>query len=110
MRACVRVRVHTPTLSLSLSLSLSLTLDLALTLSQAKRESAAARIVQEEVISDLEAELRRYLASLETVIPPKEPRFLVLHSISAVGVPDADAVGGSDPYMRFILLDHDGQP
>ena len=38
---------------------------------QARRESAAARIVQEEVISDLEAELRAYLLSLETVIPPK---------------------------------------
>ena len=23
-------------------------------------------------------------------------------------MPDADAAGGSDPYVRFILLDHDG--
>ena len=40
--------------------------------------------------------------------PNKEPRYLILHSISAIGVPDADAAGGSDPYVRFILLDHDG--
>jgi len=75
---------------------------------QARRESAAARIVQEEVISDLEAEMRAYLERIETVIPAKEPRYLILHSISAIGVPDADAAGGSDPYVRFILLDHDG--
>ena len=37
--------------------------------------------------------------------PNKEPRYLILHSISAIGVPDADAAGGSDPYVRFILLD-----
>jgi len=82
--------------------------DHRLATAQARRESAAARIVQEEVISDLEAELRAYLEKIETVVPPKEPRYLVLHSISAIGVPDADAAGGSDPYVRFILLDHDG--
>ena len=25
----------------------------------------------------------------------------MLHSISAIGVPDADAAGGSDPYVRL---------
>ena len=43
--------------------------------------------------------------TIDTPIPPKEPRYLILHSISAIGVPDADAAGGSDPYVRFILLD-----
>jgi len=43
---------------------------------QARRESAAARIVQEEVISDLEAEMRAYLEKIETYIPPKvEPDY-----------------------------------
>ena len=41
-------------------------------------------------------------------IPPSEPIALVLYDIAAVGVPDADAAGGSDPYCRITCLDHDG--
>ena len=75
---------------------------------EARRAAAATRISLEEVISDLEAEMRVFMTSIATKIPPKEPRYLVLHSISAQGVPDADAVGGADPYVRFVLLDQDG--
>ena len=39
----------------------------------------------------------------------QEPRFLALFGISMKGVPDADAAGGSDPYVRFLLHDHPGK-
>ena len=69
----------------------------------------ATRITLEDCISDLEAELLQMMQKMDikTIIPPKQPRYLVMHSISAKGVPDADAVGGSDPYVRVLLLDHD---
>ena len=79
-----------------------------LAIAQARREAAATRISLEEVISDLEAEMLQYMEKICTQVPPKEPRYLVLHTIAAQGVPDADAAGGADPYVRFILLDHDG--
>ena len=41
--------------------------------------------------------------------PNQEPRYLVLHSISATGVPDADAMGGSDPYVRFFMMSDNGR-
>jgi hypothetical protein len=41
-------------------------------------------------------------------VPASDPVALVLYDISAIGVPDADAAGGSDPYCRVTCLDHDG--
>jgi len=41
-------------------------------------------------------------------IPVSDPVALVIFNISATGVPDADAAGGSDPYARITCLDHDG--
>ena len=78
--------------------------------SEEQRATAdATRITLEDCISDLEAELLQVMQKMDikTIIPPKQPRYLVMHSISAKGVPDADAVGGSDPYVRVLLLDHD---
>ena len=33
----------------------------------------------------------------------------MLHTISATGVPDADALGGSDPYVRFFMMTDNGR-
>ena len=41
-------------------------------------------------------------------VPPSDPVALIIYDISATGVPDADAAGGSDPYCRVTCLDHDG--
>ena len=76
---------------------------------EARQEAAVVRISLEEVIVDLEEEMRAYLEFINTVIPPKEPRYLVLHTISATGVPDADALGGSDPYVRFFMMTDNGR-
>ena len=37
--------------------------------------------------------------------PPPDPVMIVFHSISAKGIPNADAGGGSDPYARFTIID-----
>ena len=43
---------------------------------EARQEAAVVRISLEEVIVDLEEEMRAYLEFINTVIPPKEPRYL----------------------------------
>lgn len=76
----------------------------------AQRQKAAVAIYTLEVcISELEAQLHAYQQKILAAIPPKTARYIVLHTISARGVPDADAAGGSDPYIRFVLHDHPGK-
>lgn len=73
-----------------------------------RRTSAERRIHLHSVIHDLEKQIRDIGREPVVVIPPPEPTVIVIHDISARGVPDADAVGGADPYARIICLDHDG--
>ena len=76
----------------------------------AQRQKAAVAIYTLEVcIAELEAQLHAYQQKILAAIPPKTARYIVLHTISAIGVPDADAAGGSDPYIRFVLHDHPGK-
>ena len=72
----------------------------------AERKAAAeARLTLERTIRQLERQIRQLGEETAVPIPAAEPTAVVLHAISARGVPDADAAGGADPYARFILLD-----
>ena len=76
-------------------------------LKQERRTAAENRLKLQETIRSLEKQIKELGAQAAVPIPPPEPTTLVLHTISAFGLPDADAGGGSDPYARFIMLDHD---
>ena len=76
-------------------------------LKREKRAAAEARLLLEQAVRDLE---RRLEQRTRVQVPEQLPRVLVLHDVSARGVPNSDANGsGSDPYARFVLLDHDGE-
>ena len=77
-------------------------------LKQERRAAAEKRLELQGIIRDLERQLNALGREAVVDIPPSEPVALVLYDISAVGVPDADAAGGSDPYCRITCLDHDG--
>ena len=67
----------------------------------------------EETIRQLEKMLRDAGLLPGLPVPPPEPRYLVCHEILAKGVPqDSDGPvdrskgkGGTDPYVRLLLLD-----
>ena len=77
-------------------------------LKQERRAAAEKRLELQGIIRDLERQLNALGREAVVPIPPSEPVALVLYDISAIGVPDADAAGGSDPYCRITCLDHDG--
>ena len=70
-----------------------------------RRAAAETRLKLEKTIRLLEKQIRQMGEKIVVPIPAPEPTTIVLHSIAARGVPDADAAGGADPYARFILLD-----
>ena len=70
-----------------------------------RRAAAEVRLRLEKTIRQLERQIRQMGERAVVEIPAPEPTTIVLHKISARGVPDADAAGGADPYARFILLD-----
>ena len=79
-------------------------------LREQKHSAAADRIRLEEVIRQLERQLREHGLRASVLVPPPEPRVLLLHAISARGIPQgADGPAGetpsTDPYCRFLLLD-----
>ena len=75
---------------------------------QERYAAAEQRLHLQKVIRDLEAQIRAIGREPVITITP-EPVVIVLYNIAAKGIPDADAVGGADPYVRFICLDHEGQ-
>merc|ERR1719502_663974 len=78
-----------------------------------RREWAEQRMELEETIRQLEKMLRDAGLLPGLPVPPPEPRYLVCHEILAKGVPqDSDGPvdrskgkGGTDPYVRLLLLD-----
>ena len=62
-----------------------------------------------ERIKELEEQIRTLFGAqvVEPAAPPPppDPVMIVFHSISAKGIPNADAGGGSDPYARFTIID-----
>ena len=77
---------------------------------QAEAKLVAERKAATEARRELDAhvkELKRQLEAYHISVaeaPPPDPVVIVLHGISASGVPDADAAGGADPYARFAIL------
>ena len=71
-----------------------------------KVEAAEERRQLEDIIKDLERQLREHGLLASQPIPPPDPRVLLIHDIHARGVPqDPDEKTGTDPYARFVLLD-----
>jgi len=77
-------------------------------LKQERRAAAERRLELQAVIRDLERQINALGREAAVPVPPSDPVALIIYDISATGVPDADAAGGSDPYCRVTCLDHDG--
>jgi len=77
-------------------------------LKQERRAAAERRLELQAVIRDLERQINALGREAAVPVPASDPVALILYDISAHGVPDADAAGGSDPYCRVTCLDHDG--
>ena len=71
-----------------------------------RRVANEARRVLDEAVRSLQRQLAEYGFNADA--PPADPQFIVIHGISANGVPNGDRAGASDPYARFALvLDHE---
>ena len=75
-----------------------------------RRQAAIQRRALEDAVLRLEEQLAELGAAAAANIPKRDFRFLLLHSFKAVGVPSSDDSGGSDPYVKVVLLDaEDGE-
>ena len=72
-------------------------------LREERRQAKEAQRALDETVRRLVAQLEEYKLDVGA-LPPYDPTFIVIHSIKAVGIPDADAAGGADPYARFAIL------
>ena len=77
-----------------------------------KQERHSAFVTRQALharIKELEEQIRNLFGAqvVEPAAPPPppDPVMIVFHSISAKGIPNADAGGGSDPYARFTIID-----
>ena len=75
-----------------------------------RRQAATHRRALEDAVWRLEEQLAQLGAAAAAAIPKRDFRFVVLHSFKAIGVPSSDDSGGSDPYVKIVLLDaEDGE-
>ena len=85
-------------------------------LREERRSAAETRRALEEIIRRLQRQLAQHGVIAGVPVPPPEPQVLLIHSISARSVPQADemkpkpgrksqADNTSDPYARFVLMD-----
>ena len=85
-------------------------------LREERRSAAETRRALEEIIRRLQRQLAQHGVIAGVPVPPPEPQVLLIHTISARSVPQADemkpkpgrksqADNTSDPYARFVLMD-----
>ena len=68
------------------------------------RAAAETRLGLEQTIRALERQIKELGAAADVPIPPPEPVTVVIHTISAVGIPDADAAGTATRARRGSLV------